>query len=436
MQVSVETTQGLERRLTISVPADSVDAAVKARLQQLAKTQRINGFRPGKVPVSVIKKRFGQAVRQEVAGEVMQRNFFEAVVQEKLNPAGMPNFELTKDQDGQDLEFVAAFEIYPEIEVAGTDKIQVEKPVVEIADADLDAMMDTLRKQHASWAEVERAAEGEDRATINFVGSIDGEEFEGGKADNFPLELGKDRMIPGFETPIVGAKAGDEVVAEVTFPEDYHAENLKGKAATFAITVTKVEALELPEVDADFAKLFGIEDGDIDALRAEVRKNMQRELDQTLNAKVKEQVIAGLLENNQLDLPKALVDQEIDALREQAKQRFTQQSGGNTANMPELPADLFEENARRRVSIGLLLGEVIKSNELKADEAKVDALIETTASAYEDPQEVINYYKGNQEMLQQMQNLALEEQAVEFLLGQASVTEVSKAFDEIMNKQA
>ncbi|WP_166425061.1 trigger factor [Paraglaciecola sp. 20A4] len=436
MQVSVETTQGLERRLTITVPAELIDSEVKSRLQQLGKTQRINGFRPGKVPVSVIKKRYGQAVRQEIAGEAMQRNFYEAIVQEKITPAGMPNFEMKTDVDGQDLEFVAAFEVYPEVEVKDVEKIEVEKPVVEITDADLETMMETLRKQHATWKEVKRKSKKDDRVTVDFIGTIDGEEFEGGKAENFELEMGKDRMIPGFEKPIVGAKAGDEVVADVTFPEDYHAEALKGKAAQFKITVNKVEGLDLPTVDEEFAKLFGVDDGNVESLQAEVRKNMQRELEQTLKANVKEQVIEGLLANNVIDLPKALVDQEINALREQAKQRFSQQQGGNVDNLPELPADLFQENARKRVSIGLLLGEVIKTEALKVDTAKVDALIETAASAYEDPQEVIEYYKTNDELMQQMQNVALEEQAVEVLLSKANVKEVNKAFDEIMNKQA
>lgn len=433
MQVSVETTQGLERRLTITVPADTIDSAVKSRLQQLSKTQRINGFRPGKVPVTVIQKRFGQAVRQEIAGEVMQRNFYEAVIQEKLSPAGMPAFELQKDVAGEDLEFVASFEVYPEVEVKDTDKIEVEKPVVEIGDADLDNMMDTLRKQHAGWKEVKRKAKKDDRVTMDFVGTIDGEEFEGGKAEDFVLEMGKERMIPGFEKPIVGAKKGEDVTVEVTFPEDYHAEALKGKDAQFAVSVKKVEELELPEVDAEFAKLFGVEDGDIDALKAEVRKNMQRELEQTLKANVKEQVIEGLLKNNEIDLPKALVEQEVDALRKQAMQRFGQQQG---ANMPELPAELFEENAKKRVSIGLLLGEVIKTKELKVEEDRVTALIETMASAYEDPSEVVEYYKSNNELMQQMNNVALEEQAVEAILAEAKVTEQTKAFDEIMNKQA
>ena len=434
MQVSVETTQGLERRLTITVSADSVDTAVKARLQQLAKTQRINGFRPGKVPVSVIKKRFGQAVRQEVAGDVMQRNFYEAIMKEKITPAGMPTFDMTKDVDGQDLEFVATFEVYPEVKVTGLDKIKVEKPVVEITDKDLDTMMKTLQTQHASWKEVKRKAKKDDKVTVNFVGTIDGEEFDGGKAEDFPLELGKGRMIPGFEEPLVGAKTGDEVVSEVTFPDDYHAEALKGKNASFAITVTKIEGLDLPKVDDEFSKLFGVEEGGVEALKAEVKKNMQRELDQTLKATVKESVIAGLLENNELDLPKSLVDQEIEALRQQAKQRFEQQGKGG--QIPELPADLFADNAKRRVSIGLLLGEIIKDNKLEADEAKVTQLIETAASAYEDPQEVVEYYQSNAELKQQMQNLALEEQAIEAILEKAKVKEVKKAFDEIMNKNA
>lgn len=434
MQVSVETTEGLQRRLTITVPADAIDSAVKSRLQQLAKTQRINGFRPGKVPVSVIKKRYGTAVRQEVASDVMQRNFYEAIMQEKITPAGYPAFELKNDKDGEDFSFVASFEVYPEIEVKDVDKMKVEKPVVEIEDKDLDNMMVTLQKQHAEWKEVKRKAKKDDRVVIDFVGTIDGEEFEGGKAEDFTLELGKDRMIPGFEKGLVGAKKGEEVVTEVTFPEDYHAEALKGKAASFAISVKKVEGQALPKVNDDFAKLFGVEEGGVDALRDEVRKNMQRELDQTLKAQLKENVIAALLEKNEIDLPQALVDQEVNALREQAKQRFEQQGQGQ--NLPELPADLFMDNAKRRVSVGLLLGEVIKQQELQVESERVEALIESMASAYEDPTEVVEYYKANEELMQQMNNVALEEQAIEWIAANAKTKEVKKAFDEIMNKQA
>ncbi|MFT6270279.1 MAG: trigger factor [Alphaproteobacteria bacterium] len=434
MQVSVETTQGLERRLTITVPGESVDTAVKSRLQQLAKTQRINGFRPGKVPASVIKKRFGSAVRQEVSGDVMQQHFYQAIMQEKINPAGMPNFELTKDVDGEDLEFVATFEVYPEVTVKGLDTLKVEKPVVDIADKDLAEMMKTLQQQHATFKECKRKAKKGDKLTINFVGSIDGEEFDGGKADDFPLELGKSQMIPGFEDPLVGAKTGDEVVAEVTFPEDYHAEALKGKAASFAITVSKVEGLNLPKIDEEFATLFGVTEGGVDALEAEVKKNMQRELDQTLKTSVKEAVIDALLADNNVDVPKALLDQEIETLREQAKQRFAQQ--GNGQDLPELPADMFTDNAKRRVSVGLLIGQIIKENEVEVEQSRVDALIETTASAYEDPAEVVEYYKNNEELLKQIQNLALEEQAIDTILEKAKVKEVKKSFDEVMNKKA
>jgi len=434
MQVSVDTAEGLQLRLTITVPADAVDSAVKSRLQQLAKTQRINGFRPGKVPVSVIKKRFGTAVRQEVAGDVMQRNFYEAIMQEKITPAGMPTFEMKTDIDGQDLEFIAAFEVYPTVEVKGVSDLKIEKPVVEIKDKDLDEMMVTLQKQHADWKEVRRKAKKDDRVVIDFVGTVEGEEFEGGKAEDFTLELGKNRMIPGFEDNLVGAKKGEEVVADVTFPDDYQAEALKGKAASFVIQVNKVEGQALPKVDDEFAKLFGVDEGGVEALRAEVTKNMQRELDQTLKAQLKENVIAALLEKNSLDLPQALVDQEIEALREQAKQRFEQQGQGQ--NLPELPADLFTDNAKRRVSVGLLLGEIIKNEELKPESSRVEGLIESMASAYEDPSEVVEYYQSNEELMQQMNNVALEEQAIDWIVENAKTKEVKKKFDEIMNKQA
>jgi len=431
MQVSVETTQGLERRITITVPSENVETEVKKRLQQLSKTQRIDGFRAGKVPVSVINKRFGPAVRQEVAGEVMQRNFYEAIVSEKINPAGAPTFAPKALEAGKDLEFSATFEVYPEVEVQGLDKITVEKPAVTVTDEDLANMLETLRKQHAEWADVDTAAGENDRVTVDFVGTIDGEVFEGGKAEDFPLELGQGRMIPGFEDNIVGKKAGEEVVADVTFPDDYHAENLKGKAAQFTITVKKVEAQELPELSEEFATKFGVTEGGVDALKEEVKKNMTRELDQAVKASVKDQAIKGLLANNEIEVPKALVDQEVDALRQQAAQRF----GGDAQNMPELPAELFHEQAVTRVKTGLLLGEVIKANEIKVDDAKVEALIATVASAYEDPTEVVEYYKGNDQLMQQMRNVAMEEQAVEAILAKAVVTDVEKAFDDIMNPQ-
>ncbi|HAR56317.1 MAG TPA: trigger factor, partial [Idiomarina baltica] len=279
------------------------------------------------------------------------------------------------------------------------------------------------------WKEVKRKSKDGDRVTMDFVGSIDGEEFEGGKASDFALELGEGRMIPGFEDQIKGIKAGEEKTIEVTFPEDYHAENLKGKDAQFAVTAKKVEERELPELNDEFVALFGVKEGGVDALKAEVRKNMERELSNTVKSKVKEQVLKGIVEHNEVELPKAMIDQEIDALRKQAAERF----GGNAEQMPNLPAELFEEQAKERVKVGLLLGEVIRTNEMKAEDERVDTIIANAASAYEDPQEVIEYYKSNNDMMQQIRNVALEEQAVEFVLDKAKVTEKEASFDDIMN---
>lgn len=346
-----------------------------------------------------------------------------------MNPAGAPTFT-PGATDAEKFEFTATFEIYPEVEIKGLDGIEVEQPVAEVQQADVDNMIETLRKQRATYEAVERAAEDGDKVVINFVGSVDGEEFEGGKAEDFELQLGSGRMIPGFEEGVKGHKAGEEFDIDVTFPEEYHAENLKGKAAKFAITVKEVKGANLPEVNDEFAKLFGITDGGIDALKAEISKNMSRELEQALKANVKEQVLNGLLAANEIELPKALIDGEVNVLRRQAMQRF----GGQGANMPELPAELFTEQAERRVKVGLLLGEVIKSNELKAEEERVQALIASMASAYEDPKEVIEYYNGNEELMQNMRNLALEEQAVEAVLKSAKVTKKDVAFEEFMNK--
>lgn len=429
MQVSVETTQGLERRLTISVPAEQIENTVKEALKSEAKRARIPGFRPGKVPVSVINKRYGNAIRQDITGEVMQRNFVEAIIAEKLNPAGAPTF-VPGETDAENFQFVATFEIYPEVELKGLEAIEVEQPKAEVTDADVDTMIDTLRKQHATFEAVERAAADGDKAKIDFVGSIDGEEFEGGKAEDFELQLGSGRMIPGFESGVEGHKAGEEFEIDVTFPEDYHAENLKGKVAKFAITLKEVQAANLPEVNDEFAKLFGVVEGGLEALKTEITKNMTRELEQALKANVKEQVLNGLLAQNEIELPKALIDGEVNVLRQQAMQRF----GDQAANMPELPADLFTEQAERRVKVGLLLGEVIKTNELKAEDERVQALIASMASAYEDPSEVVEYYNSNQEMMQNMRNVALEEQAVEALLNSAKVTEKDVNFEEFMNK--
>lgn len=430
MQVTVETKEGLERVLTITVPAANIEAEVNKELLNIAKNRRFDGFRKGKVPMKMVAKMYGSAVRHDKMGEVMHRHFIEAIIKDKINPAGTPTFAPVEFAEGQDLVFTATFEIYPEVTLQGLDKVIVEKPQVEVKDEDVAEMLETLRKQQSTWADADVAAEDGTRATINFVGSIDGELFEGGKADNFPLEMGQGRMIPGFEDGIKGKKAGDELTIDVNFPEDYHAENLKGKAAQFAITVVKVEARELPEMNDEFVTKFGAEGG-VEGLKAEVRKNMERELAQAVKNKIKEQAINGLVEQNNIDVPSALIEQEVEVLRQQAVQRF----GGNADTAPELPSELFEEQAKRRVVVGLLLGEVIKTEELKADDEKVKALINEMASAYEDPTEVVAYYEGNEQMMNNMRNVALEEQAVEAILAKAQVSEKAVGFNELMNQQ-
>ncbi|CFQ40272.1 trigger factor [Yersinia frederiksenii] len=430
MQVSVETTQGLGRRVTITVAADSIEKAVKSELVKAAKNVRIDGFRKGHVPMNIVEQRYGASVRQDVLGDLMQRNFVDAIIKEKINPAGAPNYVPGEYKQGEDFTYSVEFEVYPEVELKDLESIEVEKPVVEVNDADVDTMLETLRKQQATWKETDAAATAEDRATLDFTGSIDGEVFEGGKASDFVLAMGQGRMIPGFEEGVIGHKAGEEFTIDVNFPEDYHAENLKGKSAKFDIVLKKVEVRELPELTEEFIKRFGVADGSLAGLRAEVRKNMERELKGAVRNRVKTQAIDGLVSANEIDVPAALVEGEIDVLRRQAAQRF----GGNEKQAAELPRELFEEQAKRRVVVGLLLGEVISQHELKADEDRVKALIEEMASAYEDPQEVIEFYSKNKELMNNMRNVALEEQAVETLLAKAKVTEKPTTFSELMNQ--
>lgn len=429
---TIETTQGLERRVSITVPAETVTTAVRDELKRVAKNARVDGFRKGKVPAQIIEKRFGASVRQDVLNDLLPRHFFDLAFKEKVNLAGRPTFAVENYEEGKDLQFTATFEVYPEIQLQGLENIKVEKPVVEITDADVDNMVEVLRKQQATWAETDNAATKDDRVTIDFVGSIDGEEFQGGKANDFVLAMGQGRMIPGFEDGILGHKAGEQFDIDVTFPEDYHVENLKAKPAKFAITVKKVEVMVLPELTADFIAKFGPNTKTVDDLRAEIRKNMQRELKNALTARVKNQVIDGLIEQNQIDVPFAAVDQEIEVLRNQAAQRF----GGNAEQAAQLPRELFEEQAKRRVQVGLLLAEVISSNELKVDEEKAKAMIEDIASAYEQPAEVVEYYSKNNELMNNIRNVVLEEQAIDAVLAKAQVTEKASSFDEVMNPQA
>ncbi len=430
MSISIETLEGLQRRVTVTVPADKIEAGYKEQLKGYAKNARVDGFRKGKVPHSIIEQRFGLAARQDVLSEEMQRAFFDVVIAEKINLAGRPTFTPNNYQPGQEFSFTATFEVFPEVELKGLENIEVEKPVVEITEADLDKMVDVLRKQQATFAETAEAAKADDRVTIDFVGSVDGEEFEGGKASDFVLAMGQGRMIPGFEEGIVGHKAGEQFDINVTFPAEYHAENLKGKAAKFAITLKKVENTVLPELTEEFVKKFGSAKT-VEELRAEIKKNMQRELKNALTARVKNQVINGLLANNDIAVPAAAVAEEVDVLRQQAVQRF----GGKPEMAAQLPAELFEADAKRRVQVGLLLSSVITSNELKVDEDRVKETIAELASAYEQPAEVVEYYAKNPRLTDNIRNVVLEEQAVEAVLAKAKVTEKASSFDEVMAQQ-
>ena len=430
MSISIETLEGLQRRVTITVAADKIEAAYKEQLKGYAKNARVDGFRKGKVPHSIIEQRFGVAARQEVLSDEMQRAFFDAVIAEKINLAGRPTFIPNNYQPGQEFSFSVTFEVFPEVELKGLENIEVEKPVVEITDADLDKMVDVLRKQQATWAESQEVAKAEDRVVIDFVGSVDGEEFEGGKATDFVLAMGQGRMIPGFEEGIVGHKAGEQFDIDVTFPAEYHAENLKGKAAKFAITLKKVENIVLPELTEEFVKKFGNAKS-VEDLRAEIKKNMQRELNNAVTARVKNQVINGLIEQNDIEVPAAAVAEEVEVLRQQAVQRF----GGKSEMAAQLPAELFEAEAKRRVQVGLLLSTVIGSNELKVDDARVEAMIADIASAYEQPAEVVEYYAKNRQLTENIRNVVLEEQAVDAVLAKAKVTEKAMSFDELMQSQ-
>ncbi|WP_095114685.1 trigger factor [Pseudomonas sp. Irchel 3F3] len=425
MQVSVENTSALERRMTIAVPAERVENEVNKRLQQTAKRAKIAGFRPGKVPMNVIRQRFEADARQEAFGDLVQASFYEAIVEQKLNPAGAPAVEPKSFEKGKDLEFVAIFEVFPEFTVAGLESISVERLSAEVADADLDNMLEVLRKQNTRFEAVERAAQNDDQVNIDFVGKVDGEVFAGGSAKGTPLVLGSGRMIPGFEEGLVGAKAGEERVVNVTFPEDYQNLDLTGKAAEFTITVNSVAAPVLPELNEEFFAQFGIKESTLEGFRTEVRKNMERELRQAIKTKVKNQVMDGLLAANPIEVPKALLENEVNRLRVQAVQQF----GGNI-KPEQLPVELFEEQAKRRVVLGLIVAEVVKQFELKPDDAKVREMIEEMASAYQEPEQVIAWYYKNDQQMNEVRSVVLEEQVVDTVLQKATVTDKSVSYEE------
>ncbi|CBV42229.1 trigger factor [Halomonas elongata] len=429
MQVSVDTTSQIERRVKVQVPAAEIDEAVAARLKDAAKTVRMDGFRKGKVPMSVIRQRYGSEVRNEVVGEVMRERYVRAITDENLNPAGYPQIEADVNEAGKDLEFTATLEVYPEVELSSIEGTEVERPVVEVSDDDVAEMIETLRKQNANWEEVERAAEDGDQLTIDFQGYLGDEPFEGGSAEGHELVIGSGSFIPGFEEQLIGAKAGDDKELKVTFPEDYQAEQLAGQEATFKVKVHTVKTQALPEVDAEFVKQFGVDDGDLDKFREEISKNMAREAEQAVDNRVKQQVLEALKKANDIPVPQALIQQETDGLKRQAAQQF---GLGEDFDVSQLPDELFAEQAKSRVQIGLLLAEVIKVNELDASDDEIKAKVEELAQQYQEPEQVVEYYMGNDQMKDQVKSAILEEKAVDVLLEQASVKDVEMSYQEAL----
>ena len=435
MQVSIETTSGLERRLTVGVPAERIESEVDSRLQKAAGNVRLPGFRPGKVPMKVMRQRFGAGVRQEVLGEVMSQTFQEAVVQEKLRPAGQPSIEARSLEAGKDLEYVATFEVFPEVDVVEIKGFDIEQPVAEVTDADVDNIIEVFRKQQGSWQTVEREAREGDKVNINYTGTRDGEAFEGGSAENSDLELGSGRMIPGFEDGIVGMQAGQEKTLQLNFPEDYHKEDLQGAAVEFAVAVNAVQEMVPAPLDETLFAKYGVEEGGLDTFRSEVRQNMARELKNAVQGKVKQQVMDTLLEAHEsLEVPQALVSREIDAMRGQMFQQFGGAAGKDLDLKSLLPDDMFKDNAERRVKLGLVLAELVSKLDLKADGAKVREAVEELASTYQDPEEVVNYYYSNQEQLAAIESRVLEDQMVAKLLENANIVEKQCSYQEAIGQ--
>jgi len=433
MQVTVETTAGLERKMRVVVPSERVEVQVTEKIKQTAKQAKINGFRPGKVPLREVKRRFGAGIRQEVSSEMIQSTYGEALQKEAINPAGMPKIEEVNIEEGKDLEYTAVFEVFPEVEVSGLENIEVERLSSSIEEADLEKMIDTLREQRLVYAETDRAAAEKDQVNLDFEGFLEDEPFEGGKAEGTDLVLGSGSMIPGFEDGLAGLKADEEKDLKLTFPENYQAENLAGQEVLFKIKVNKVSEPELPELDDAFFEQFDVKEGGVEAFRKEVTNNMKRELDSAIKTKVKDQVMDGLSENNEVDLPQSLIDQEVNRMRQEAVQQF---GGGAQFDPSMLPAEMFTEQAQKRVKIGLIVSSIVDKNNLVADAEAVRETIEEMAATYQEPEDVINYYYSNEQQLSQIQNMVLEGQIVDFVLESAKVIDKTVSYDEAVKREA
>jgi trigger factor len=426
MQVSVESTGNIGRKMTISVPAEKVDGEVEKRLKDMRGRVKLDGFRPGKVPLSVVSQQYGDSVYQEVVGEFFQSSFNEAAVAEELRVAGFPNIDPQVIEAGKDLEYIATFDIYPQVEIGDIEALVVSQAKVEITDVDINKMIETLQEQQKEWRDVERAAEKDDLVVIGFNGTINGETFEGGSAEDFSVEVGSGRMLKEFDDALLGVSANDEKVIDVTFPEEYPAEHLKNKTAEFVIKVSVVRESTLPAIDEAFVKKFGIEDGTEESFRAEIKQNMSRELEENIKTRLKQSVMDGLDTLHEIDIPAFLVTEEVKHVREEM--------AGTTegADLSSLPDDLFIDQASRRVKLGLIVGEIITSNNLQKDPQRINELLERMAATYEDPKAFVEYYKKNEQAMQTIEAAVMEEMIVDWVLEKATVNNEEMSFSELM----
>ncbi len=430
MNVTVESTGALGRRMRVEVPIERIESEVDTRLKSVGRTAKIKGFRPGKVPAKVVRQHYGKQVRQEVLGEIMQKSYSDAVVQQKLRPAGGPKIE-TEGEDGKTFAYVATFEVLPEVELKDLDKIKVEKADIEIGDTDLDDMLMSLRKQRATWEAVDRKSKDGDRVVVDFTGTIDGEEFPGGSGKDIPVVLGQGQMLPDFEKGLKGIKAGDEKTIKVKFPKDYHAEDLAGKTAEFGINTHRVENQVLPELNDEFAEAFNVTEGGMEKFRQDVRDNMEREAKTKLAGDIREQVLEGLVEKNPIDVPHALVHEEMHALQHEAMQRL-----GIEDHDQAPPMENFKDAAKKRVRLGLLLRQVIAEQSITIDQAALRSRVEEMCAGYENEDEMVNLYMSNPQIMQQVEPMVVEQKAVDWLLENAKVKAKKVSFKDYMNPPA
>jgi len=429
---NVETLSGLQRRLNASIPQQQLRGEVEARLKRIGRTAKVHGFRPGKVPFKVLEQQYGASVQQEVLGESLQRSFAEAAVSNKLQVAGYPHFELkTADLNAPQIEYSATFEVYPEVKIGSIAGESVNRVSFTLSDADVEDTINTLRKQRAEFKKADRATQNEDQVRIDFTGKLDGVVFEGGEAKDIALVLGAGRMLPDFETAIIGMKAGETKSFDMTFPADYHGKDVAGKQVTFTITVHAVEAPHLPEVDAEFAKSLGMADGDVSKLKAEIRDNIGREAQRRVKVRNKDSAMDVLLKIAQLDVPKALLESESQHLMQQTVQDM-EARGMKMPKGMQLPTDMFAERATKRVKLGLILAELVKQHDLSAKPEQMKALVQEYAQSYEHPEEVVRWYNAEPGRMREIENLVLEDNVVAWVMAGAKVNDQAVTLNELM----